>query len=157
MLGRRWYLVARDLTRYDWRSFRLDRLGEPQTTGARFPPRELPTGDAAEFVRSGIDNLPAPHTVEALLHCSAAVVRTHIGPGRTIEDIDEDNCLLRMTSESLDWPIMTLGATGVDFEVLAPPELLDQLRDWATRFSRAAAKGATSSSAGGGSTSRSRR
>jgi len=139
LLGRRWYLVAWDLTRYDWRSFRLDRLAKPQSTGAHFGPRELPTRDAAEFVRSGIDNLPAQHRVEALVHAPAAVVRAHIGAWATIEEIDGSACLLRMTSEALDWPTMALGATGADFEVLSPPELLDHLRDLADRFSRATA------------------
>ncbi|MGH8964439.1 MAG: helix-turn-helix transcriptional regulator, partial [Actinomycetes bacterium] len=56
-LGRRWYLVAYDLLRHDWRSFRLDRVvdGGARRTGARFRPRELPAEDAAAFVRSGID------------------------------------------------------------------------------------------------------
>src|SRR5690242_740270 len=40
--GRRWYLVAYDVERGGWRSFRLDRLGEPSGTGARFAPRRLP-------------------------------------------------------------------------------------------------------------------
>ena len=50
-LGRRWYLVAWDLDRADWRSFRVDRLTDPVATGARFRPREMPGGDAAAFVR----------------------------------------------------------------------------------------------------------
>src|SRR5438128_2030963 len=52
-LGRRWYLVAYDLHRHDWRSFRLDRLAAPRRTGARFRPRELPAEDAAAYVRAG--------------------------------------------------------------------------------------------------------
>src|SRR5690606_16107053 len=48
-LGRRWYLVAYDLTRHDWRSFRVDRIDAPRRTGARFLPRTLPAADAAEF------------------------------------------------------------------------------------------------------------
>lgn len=137
LLGRRWYLVAYDLTRQDWRSFRLDRLAEPQATGARFRARPLPTHDAAAFVRAGIDNLSAPHTVEALIHAPAATVRDRIGRWGTVEDADDGWCLLRMTSDSLDWPAMALGALGVDFTVRSPPELLDHLRDWARRFSRA--------------------
>src|SRR5918998_829831 len=46
-LGRRWYLVAYDLTRHDWRSFRVDRVSGPRTTGARYLPRTLPAEDAA--------------------------------------------------------------------------------------------------------------
>jgi predicted DNA-binding transcriptional regulator YafY len=139
LLGRRWYLVAYDLTRHDWRSFRLDRLADPRGTGARFRARELPTDDAAMFVRRGIGNLPAPHTVEVQIHAPAATVRRHIGRWGTVEDTGDGCCLLRMTSDSLDWPAMALGALGADFTVLSPPELLDHLRDWTRRFSRATA------------------
>ncbi|UQX01571.1 YafY family protein [Streptomyces sp. RerS4] len=51
--GSRWYLVAYDLEREDWRTFRVDRVSEPLPTGARFAPRELPM-EAAEFVRRGL-------------------------------------------------------------------------------------------------------
>ncbi len=137
LLGRRWYLVAWDLERFDWRTFRLDRLEGPQGTGAHFPPRALPTGDAAQFVRDGIDNLPTRHGIEVVIHTSAAVVRDRIGRWATIEEFGDDRCLLRMTSESLDWPMMALGATRTDFEVLSPPALLDHLRERVDRFSRA--------------------
>src|SRR5690606_19930835 len=50
-LGSRWYLVAWDTERHDWRTFRVDRLTEPAVTGVRFRPRELPASDAAQFVR----------------------------------------------------------------------------------------------------------
>src|SRR6195952_2383121 len=56
-LGRRWYLVAYDLDRQDWRSFRMDRIDEPRPTGQRFRTRELPASDAASFVRQGIEQL----------------------------------------------------------------------------------------------------
>jgi hypothetical protein len=46
-----------------------------------------------------------------------------------------------MTADSLDWPIMALGAVGADFEVVSPPELADRVRDWGRRFSRAGAPG----------------
>lgn len=45
--GRRWYLVAWDHRREDWRAFRIDRLAKPASTGVRFTPRKLPTKDAA--------------------------------------------------------------------------------------------------------------
>jgi predicted DNA-binding transcriptional regulator YafY len=140
LLGRRWYLVAYDLTRYDWRSFRLDRLAEPHATGGRFRPREVPTGDAAEFVRAGIENVPASHRVEVLVHAPAAAIRKRIGRWGTIEELGEGQCLLQMTSDSLDWPVMALGTAGADFEVLAPPELLDSVREWGERFCRAVAR-----------------
>jgi predicted DNA-binding transcriptional regulator YafY len=137
-LGRRWYLVAYDLTRHDWRSFRLDRLEDPCATGARFRPRELPADDAVAFVRAGIDNVPAaPQAVEAVVHAPAATVRAMVGQWATVEELDGRRCRLRMTADSLDWPTMALGAVGAEFEVVRPPELADHIREWAARFTRA--------------------
>lgn len=138
-LGRRWYLVAYDLTRHDWRSFRLDRLADPATTGARFRPRELPAEDAAAFVRAGVERVaPVTHAVEVLLHAPGPAVRATVGQWATIEDADDGRCVLRMTSDSLDWPMFALGAVGAEFEVLGPPELADHVRSWGALFTRAA-------------------
>jgi predicted DNA-binding transcriptional regulator YafY len=137
-LGRRWYLVAFDVTRGDWRSFRIDRIRRPQGTGARFRPGVLPAKDAAAFVRSGMDNVPAVHKVSVLLHAPAATIRGRIGRWTTIEDLQDGSCRVEMVSDTLDWPMMALGVAGVDFEVIAPPELADHVRDWGDRFGRAA-------------------
>ncbi|MDP3893758.1 YafY family protein [Nocardioides sp.] len=56
--GRRWYLVAWDRDRDDWRTFRLDRLARPGATGSRFTPREIPGGDAAAHVARAIGSIP---------------------------------------------------------------------------------------------------
>jgi predicted DNA-binding transcriptional regulator YafY len=137
LLGRRWYLVAWDLDRSDWRTFRLDRLAHPRGTGAHFPPRELPTDDAAQFVRDALRNLPTRYVVEVVVHSSAAAVRERIGRWAAIEELGENRCLLQITSESLDWPMMALGATEADFEVRSPPEFLAHLRERSARFTRA--------------------
>ncbi len=135
-LGNRWYLVAYDLVRHDWRSFRVDRLTSPAATGERFSPRELPAADAAEFVRRNLDNLYRAYDVEVLVHAPAATVRERIGRWCTVEEAG-GSCRVRMTAESLDWPTMALGVVGADFEVVSPPELAEQVRDWGARFSRA--------------------
>ena len=121
LLGRRWYLVAWDLSRFDWRSFRLDRMTRPRRTGARSHPRELPATDAAEFVRRGIHNLPTRHNVEVLIHADAATVRNRIGPWATVEAGRGATCRLRMTTDSLDWVMMALGAVGAEFDLVSPP------------------------------------
>ncbi|MEO3779831.1 YafY family protein [Micromonospora sp. B11E3] len=138
-LGRRWYLVAYDLTRHQWRSFRIDRLTAPHGTGSRFRPRDLPAADAAEFVRTSLGNLPRPSRVEALVDAPAAAVRERIGRWGTVEELDAEHCRVRMTADSLDWPTMALGALGADFRVLDPPELLQQIHNWGARFNRARA------------------
>ncbi|MCQ0021670.1 YafY family transcriptional regulator [Streptomyces somaliensis DSM 40738] len=135
-LARRWYLVAYDLTRNDWRSFRVDRLTAPEGTGAPFRPR-TPPADAAEFVRAGIGGLPRPYRVTALVHAPAATAVERVGRWGTVEEVDAEHCRVHMTADSLDWPILALGALGAEFRVLEPAELVDRLRDWAARFDRA--------------------
>ncbi|MFI9595943.1 helix-turn-helix transcriptional regulator [Nonomuraea sp. NPDC052265] len=135
--GRRWYLLAYDLTRHDWRSFRLDRLTGPRPTGTRFRPRRPPTDDPAAYVRAAA-GAPAPHTVQAVVHAPAERVRHVVGQWGVVEPLDEHSCRLTMTSTSLDWPTQALGNTGADFDIIGPPEFADHVRDWATRFTRAA-------------------
>ncbi|GAB3985716.1 YafY family protein [Actinoallomurus acanthiterrae] len=135
-LGGRWYLVAYDLTRHDWRSFRLDRLTGPTGTGTRFRPRPLPAGGAAAFVQAA-SGAPAPYTVEALVHAPAARVRQAVGQWGTIESLDHDTCRITMTSTSFDWPTQALGNVGAEFEVLGPPEFAAHVQEWGTRFIRA--------------------
>ncbi|MFC4857137.1 helix-turn-helix transcriptional regulator [Actinophytocola glycyrrhizae] len=137
-VGRRWYLVAYDLGRHDWRSFRLDRLATPVPTGARFRPRELPAADAAEFVRERLGQAPRSHEVEVVVDAPAAEVRARVGRWATVEEIDGTRSRLRMTTDSLSWPMLALGTLAADFQVVHPPELLDHVREWGTRFTRAA-------------------
>ncbi len=136
-LGRRWYLVAYDLVRHDWRSFRLDRLTAPCTTGVRFRTRDLPAAGAAEFVRAGVEVQQASYAIEARVHAPAAQVRERLGRWATVDDDGDGRCVLRMTSDSFDWPAMALGSIGAEFEVLTPVELADHVREWGERFTRA--------------------
>lgn len=138
-LDRRWYLVAYDLDRHDWRSFRLDRLSGPAGTGSRSLARRLPAEDAASHVRAGLAGGGAiRHVAEAVVQADAATVRRHIGRWATAEDRGDGSCLARIDADSLDWAAMALGSLGVEFTVLSPPALVDLLQDWSARFSRAA-------------------
>lgn len=137
-LGRRWYLVAYDLSRHDWRSFRLDRLSAPRRTGARFRPRPLPAEDAAAFVRAGMSSIATRFTVDVVVHAPAATVRATVERWASVEEVDDRRCRMRMATDTLDWPAMALGSIGADFEVVAPQELVDHLGDWGRRFTRAA-------------------
>ena len=137
-LGRRWYLVAYDLGRGDWRSFRLDRLTAPRVTGQRFAPRPLPAEDAAAFVRRGTDARSAAHAVEALVEAPADDVRRRVGPWATVTEETGARCRLRMDTYDLGWAALALGSVAAEFTVLAPPALRDLLAEWAGRFDRAA-------------------
>ena len=138
-LDRRWYLVAYDVTRNDWRSFRLDRIADvPQPTGASFRPRTLPAKDAAEFVRRNI-TAPGARQVTVIIEAPSAVIRERIGKWAEITEEGPARCRVTMTPENLDWPVIALGVVGADFQVIDPPELTEHIRDWAARFTRATA------------------
>jgi len=140
-LDRRWYLVAYDLGRGDWRSFRLDRLSAPRVTGQRFAPRTLPAEDAAAFVRTGTDGRPSAHEVQALVHAPADDVRRLVGPWATVTAEPDGTSRLRMETYELGWAALALGGVDAEFTVLSPPELVDLLARWAARFDRAAERG----------------
>ncbi|GAA5051231.1 helix-turn-helix transcriptional regulator [Nocardia callitridis] len=135
-LGRRWYLVAYDLDRHGWRSFRLDRLVDPSGDGSRFRPRELPAADAAEFVRAGMDQARRPHRIEVVVRAPAQYVRERIGRWCTVETIDLRHCRVLMSADSMEWPIMGLGTLNAEFDVIEPEALRDELRAWGARFAR---------------------
>lgn len=134
-VGRRWYLVAYDLDRADWRSFRLDRMAAPGTTGARFRPRKLPAADAASFVTDRLGGRRERHQVRVVVHADPAAVRRRVGGWSTVEP-HPDGCLMSMQADSLDWSVLALGGLAADFTVLEPPALSEMLREWADRFAR---------------------
>lgn len=136
--GRRWYLVAWDPERGDWRTFRVDRLADPTTTGAWFRRRELPGGDPAAFVRASIAAPPPRYDVLVAIEAPAAHVRGIVTGWGTVEDVTPDSCRLRMLVDSLAWPVMALSAIDADFRVLRPLELTEHLRQMGRRFVRAA-------------------
>ena len=127
-LGRRWYLVAWDRRREDWRSFRVDRLARPASTGVRFAARRLPAKDAAAFVKESISGAPnrfeARVTLRAAAEEIASRVPAHWG---TIEPIDAHTCEYRTGDDDLGWLALRVAMLGVDFEVHEPPELVEHL------------------------------
>jgi predicted DNA-binding transcriptional regulator YafY len=123
-LRRHWYLLAWDLERHDWRTFRVDRLTEPRSTGARFRQRALPGGDPAVFVRDRIAPAATRFEVEVIVHLPAEDARRVVAhTGGTVEFVDAGSCLLRMTTDDLNWPTFALGAMNARFDIVSPPEL----------------------------------
>ena len=134
--GRRWYLLAWDTDRGDWRTFRADRITPRPPTGPRFAPREPPE-DAATHVVRGPGSLAWPHPARVRLLRPAEAVRLPAAAG-LVTAIDERTCLLETGAESLRDLVGFLTGLDVDFEVLDPPELRDLLRRLAARCAAAA-------------------
>ena len=137
-LGRRWYLLAWDCGREDWRSFRVDRLSKPTATGVRHQRREPPGGDAAKFVAKSISSAPQRYEARVTLKTPAALARkrfpAHWG---AIEPIDDETCDYRTGDFDLNWLAVRITMLEVEYEVHEPPELIEHLRELAGRVARA--------------------
>ncbi|MFE4450009.1 helix-turn-helix transcriptional regulator [Streptomyces sp. NPDC056796] len=142
--GSRWYLVAYDLDREDWRTFRVDRVSEPFATGARFTPRELPaeSTDAAELLARSMSRLQPEWHVDVTFEEPAAFVAARL-PAElgALEPHGERGCRLRTRSPgSLEWVALRLALVDCAFEVHGPPELVEHLGVLGARLSRAASR-----------------
>ena len=137
--GRRWYLVAFDLDRQDWRTFRVDRIAGVPVASFRFTPREPPSDDLAAYVSRSISSAPYPHQFVLRVSAPAAVMSQRLPPTvGTVEEIDEHSCGVRTGSNNLDVVPFYLAQWGFDFVVeQAPPGLVERLRLVADRLGRA--------------------
>jgi predicted DNA-binding transcriptional regulator YafY len=136
--GRRWYLVAWDRRRDDWRTFRIDRLARPVSASVRFTPRELPAKDAASYVVQSITARPHRFEARVTLHAAAAEITSRVPPHwGAVEPLDARRCEYRAGDDDLGWLAMRIAMLGVDFEVHEPPELVEHLRALAKRIERA--------------------
>ena len=134
--GRRWYLVAWDCGRQGWRTFRLDRLTKPASTGARFHPRTLPGDDAAAFVQQGLSEVTYRYEARVTLRASADEARERRWLGGVVEPVDDERCELRTSDDNLDWLAMRNAMLGFEFEVHGPPELVERLGEIRDRIGR---------------------
>jgi len=136
--GYRWYLVAWDSARKDWRTFRVDRIEGKLKTSLRFKPRKAPEGDFAAFVAKSLSQVPYPCRARVTLNAAIETLARRIPPSAgVLEPIDKCSCLLHTGAYSLETIAIHLSFLGVDFQVHEPPELLEHIRSVAERLRRA--------------------
>src|SRR5690348_7495199 len=139
--GRRWYLVAWDRGREDWRTFRIDRLERPAPAGGRCAPRELPAADAAAFVEQSIAGTAHRYQARVTVHAAADDVAARLPwTASALTPIDAGRCEYRTEDDDLDWLALRVVMLGADVDVHAPPELAPALRAIAGRLERAAGR-----------------
>lgn len=136
----RWYLLAWDLERGDWRMFSADRITPRTPTGPRFTTREVPGGDVHEFVSarfkgSDVNRWPCRGTV--ILDLPVEEVLPFAGDG-TVRAYDDGRCALESGSWSWGSLAASYGRFEVPMEVLGPPELAEAFTVIANRYSDAA-------------------
>ncbi|MFD3547927.1 helix-turn-helix transcriptional regulator [Streptomyces sp. NPDC058655] len=139
--GGRWYLVAWDLDRADWRTFRVDRITPKIPTGPRFARRDVPGGDVAAFVARRFQGSDGPGDWpcrgEVVLGLPAAEVSPYAADG-VVEELGPDRCRLVLGSWSWAGLAATVGRFDADIEVVGPPELREAFARLARRCARAA-------------------
>jgi predicted DNA-binding transcriptional regulator YafY len=136
--GRRWYLVAWDRGRDDWRTFRVDRLRRLAPAGGRCPARVLPATDPAAFVEQSIAGTAHRYQARVTVHVAAADLTARFPwTASAVTAIDASSCEYRTEDDDLDWLAIRVVMLGADVEVHEPPELVAALRLVAARLQRA--------------------
>jgi predicted DNA-binding transcriptional regulator YafY len=140
--GYRWYLVAFDLDRDDWRTFRLDRITSQVRTEGRGARRVVPGGDPAAYVqrqlrgRTGAEQDAPPGRVR--FSAPAAEIRSKV-PARmvTVEPDGEDACIVTTTGPWTRNFLVWSALLDVELQVLGPPELVAVAASVAARLASA--------------------
>jgi predicted DNA-binding transcriptional regulator YafY len=134
----RWYLVAWDLEREDWRTFRVDRMDPRTPTGPRFTPRELPPDrELTDRISRGVGEATWRYRARVVVEAPADHVRRRLPIPVDVEELDERRCAFSPGSDHPEMLALYLGMLGADFTVADAPELVAVLDRLAGRYRRA--------------------
>ena len=136
---RRWYLVAFDLERDDWRTFRVDRISTLEVRGHTYIPR--PLADPARMVAEGIATAPYAHRAVLTLKAPPEDVARLVTPYTGVLDKQGEHTKLELGYDDLDWVAGYLVGLGLEFEVIEPLQLREHMSALAERLGRAHASG----------------
>ncbi|MUL66659.1 transcriptional regulator [Mycobacterium sp. CBMA 234] len=121
--GRRWYLLAYDRDRDDWRTLRLDRMADVRAAGTTFARRPAP--DAATYVRRAITSSPYRYVARVRFHASEQqLAQVFSVASAQIEPDGPDRCIVTAGGDDPERIVLHLAMPGFRFEVLEPPEVV---------------------------------
>ena len=127
--GHRWYLVAWDRVREDWRTFRIDRIVGVPTVGAHFAPRVSPDGgDLKAYVSRSIAVAPHAEQARIVLHAPYQEMARRIPQSAGVVSALDEGQRCQLECGANDSLVYWLMALDVEFEVLAPVSLKERLR-----------------------------
>jgi predicted DNA-binding transcriptional regulator YafY len=135
--GRRWYLLAWDTDRQDWRTFRVDRITPRTPTGPRFTARQPPGGDTAAYVARGLDTALFRYRARVTVHAPAQTISQRVPQAVLVEALDDRTCVVHAGADTPHQLALHLLMLDTDFEVDEPPELIEMLRLLAGRAANA--------------------
>jgi predicted DNA-binding transcriptional regulator YafY len=135
--GSRWYLVAWDIQRDDWRTFRVDRVERLISSGPQFVPRKFPE-DIATYVQRSIRHVSYRYRVRLRLRGTPETLQKQVPRWcGVLEAADGETCTLSMGADSVEMLASMMVMTCAEFEILDAPELIPELRKIVERLVRA--------------------
>lgn len=134
--GHRWYLMAWDLDRGDWRTFRLDRLRDLRIGSVHFSDRPHP--DPVDYVQSSVTSSPYRHEVRVRIHAGIDELADRLPPQVARLEADDRPGWTLMTTggDSLEWLAVHIAMLGRQTEVIGPPALSEAAAQLALALER---------------------
>lgn len=130
-----WYLVAFDLDRQDWRTFRVDRVKSVVVTGHTFTPRKLENPE--RLVQAAISSTPYRYRAEVTFPIAPEALSKRVTPNVGIVEAGGAGAVLKIGADDPTWLASYLIGLDIPFEVLGPPELRAELCSLAERVALA--------------------
>ena len=135
----RWYLAGADSLSGQTRTFRLDRITDPQLLTDTF---DVPSGfDPAARVLAGIAQAPHRHQISVWVQGTAEQVRAQLPPAvATVHDSQTGHGWVHVEigAERLDWVPAVLAGLSLPLRIEHPAELRQLVRSLAERLAAAA-------------------
>ncbi|MET1052663.1 MAG: WYL domain-containing protein [Mycetocola sp.] len=142
--SRYWFLVAWDLDRDAWRTFRVDRLTRFFNTRVQGPERILPADDAAEFVQAAVASLvTVQQTADVVMDVPLDEMTARFGPWSAGATADGDQSTRwPIGGDTFEWMMSSLGwiEGGVEYRIEGNPEFAAFVAEAAERMLRAATR-----------------
>jgi predicted DNA-binding transcriptional regulator YafY len=136
--GRRWYLLAWDVDRGEWRIFRVDRITPKTPTGPRFKSLTLTDDEAARYVQRSVGTATWRYRARIRIHAPGDQVRALLPLAVSVSEDGSDHCVIEVGSDTPHQLALYIGLLDADFEILDPPELAEAFVRLGERYQRAA-------------------
>jgi predicted DNA-binding transcriptional regulator YafY len=132
---RRWYLVAYDLDRAAWRTFRVDRISDALATGQPFERTDPP--DAGALVARGVALAAWPLQALVRVHAPREAVAEAVAPTIAVIEpgAEGDSTMVRIGGDA-PWIADFVAGLPWRCEVLEPDEVRAELRRRGERMAR---------------------
>ncbi|GAA3388224.1 helix-turn-helix transcriptional regulator [Cryptosporangium minutisporangium] len=129
----RWYLLAWDVDKHDWRVFRTDRITDLQERSQEFAPRPLPADTGVDYLRQGLRK-PRQRVVLTIDAPAIAVADALRYQDVELVPLAADRTRAVLRVDSWQWLLLNLAFLDADFTVDEPDAFRTALRRFGARL-----------------------